>query len=184
MKCDAAGTLVYATYLGAQGGSAGGAIAMDAAGSAYVTGGTSSFYFPVVSPLQPSFSGGAGSRSADVFVAKFGSDPGVVAPVRVTLSRDAGQNLWASVILTNPFPFPVPSVSLTSVRGGTLDGSVFINGVPVPQHFGTINPGQSVAAMVTFPSTAFVPAGFTGLVQVNLSSGLGEFTDARVVRSP
>lgn len=57
--------LVYATYLGGLSEDRGSAIAVDGQGSAYVTGGTASFDFPTVSPLQSAPSG-----ILDAFVAK------------------------------------------------------------------------------------------------------------------
>jgi Bacterial Ig-like domain (group 3)/Beta-propeller repeat len=65
-KLDATGAgLVYSTYLGGSGGDAGSGIAVDSAGNAYVTGGTSSTNFPTANALQP-MPGGNG----DTFVAK------------------------------------------------------------------------------------------------------------------
>jgi hypothetical protein len=70
-KLTATGSaLVYATYLGGSGDDRGAAIAVDVAGSAYVTGYTGSSDFPTAappgeSPLQPASAGGY-----DVFVAK------------------------------------------------------------------------------------------------------------------
>lgn len=53
-KLTADGTgLVYGTYLGGDATDNGYALAMDAAGSAYVTGGTFSRNFPIARPLQP-----------------------------------------------------------------------------------------------------------------------------------
>ncbi len=57
-------------------------------------------------------------------------------------------------------------------------------GVPVPQAFGTINPGQCVTAVVTLPGTSGVPSGFTGLVRVNLSFTGGTFTQTVQVTTP
>jgi hypothetical protein len=70
--------LVYSTYFGGSGGGGGNgdggaSIAVDAEGSAYVTGFTNSTDFPVVNPVQPT----SGGRQ-DAFVAKFA--PGT--PVR------------------------------------------------------------------------------------------------------
>jgi hypothetical protein len=45
-KFDASGQLVYSTYLGGNGRSAGNGIAIDALGNVYITGGTSSTNFP------------------------------------------------------------------------------------------------------------------------------------------
>src|SRR3989441_6768413 len=67
-------TLVYATYLGSSGWDYGVGIAVDAAGSAYVTGLAGSTDFPTASPLQAASGGGP-----DAFVSKLhaiGSAPG------------------------------------------------------------------------------------------------------------
>ena len=67
-KIDAAGTaIVYSTYLGADGYNLGYAIAVDRAGSAYVTGITSAANFPgtAASAIQPALAGGQ-----DAFVTK------------------------------------------------------------------------------------------------------------------
>jgi hypothetical protein len=60
------GTLVYSTYLGGSGRDDGLGIAVDAAGSAYVTGVTQSTDFPTVNAFQSSYRGG----EYDVFVSK------------------------------------------------------------------------------------------------------------------
>jgi len=62
----AGSALVYSTYLGGSGGEYGRGIAVDNAGSAYVTGPTDSPNFPTSSPLQGSFAG----PSYDAFVTK------------------------------------------------------------------------------------------------------------------
>jgi beta-propeller repeat-containing protein len=66
-KLNPTGTgLVYSTLLGGSGGEDGLAIAIDAAGNAYVTGDTNSTDFPTVFAFQPAFGGGV----LDAFVAK------------------------------------------------------------------------------------------------------------------
>ena len=66
-KLSAAGdSQVYSTFLGVGGDDFGRAIAVDAAGNAYVTGYTDSDDFPAVNPLQPAYAG-----NTDTFVAKF-----------------------------------------------------------------------------------------------------------------
>jgi len=57
-------SLVYSTYLGGRDADAGRGIAVDTAGSAYVTG-LATFDFPLVLPLQPTYGG-----DIDAFVAK------------------------------------------------------------------------------------------------------------------
>ncbi|MDQ6666060.1 MAG: SBBP repeat-containing protein, partial [Acidobacteriota bacterium] len=65
-KLNAAGnTLLYSTYLGGSDYDSGNAIAVDASGSAYVTGDTSSINFPVIGAFQTSKAG-----QQDAFVAK------------------------------------------------------------------------------------------------------------------
>ncbi len=57
-KFDASGALIYSTYLGGTGSDTGSAIAVDAAGNAYVTGNTTSRDFPVTSGAhQSAFTG-------------------------------------------------------------------------------------------------------------------------------
>src|SRR5205085_6668117 len=58
-------TLVYSTFIGGSGDDVGFGIAVDAAGSAYVTG-ASSPGFPIRNALQPTYGGG----SSDAFVLK------------------------------------------------------------------------------------------------------------------
>ena len=70
-KLNAAGSsLLYSTYLGDSIMDSGIAIAVDAAGDAYVTGGTSSTGFPVINALQSNYGGGG----QDAFVAKLAAD--------------------------------------------------------------------------------------------------------------
>jgi hypothetical protein len=57
--------LIYSTYLGGSGDDDGNAIAVDAAGSAYITGETASTDFPTMNPFQA-----ANGGSYDAFVAK------------------------------------------------------------------------------------------------------------------
>src|SRR5438874_1208469 len=65
-KLNASGSaLLYSTYLGGNSEDDGNGIAVDAAGSAYVAGLTTSTDFPTANPLQSKNAG-----SSDVFVAK------------------------------------------------------------------------------------------------------------------
>jgi hypothetical protein len=65
-KINATGSaLIYSTYLGGSACDQSTSIAVDSAGSAYVTGSTYSTNFPIVNALQPTFGG-----EVDAFVAK------------------------------------------------------------------------------------------------------------------
>jgi hypothetical protein len=83
-KLDATGSsIVYATYLGGNNDifrEFGLAVAVDAAGAAYIAGGAASTNFPTVNALQPNFGGGLG----DAFIAKI-SD---TVPVAYTADYD------------------------------------------------------------------------------------------------
>jgi len=69
-KINAAGSaLIYSTYLGGSSDEVGQSIAVDSAGSVYVTGYTSSPDFPTVSAIQPTNHGGF-----DAFVTKISPD--------------------------------------------------------------------------------------------------------------
>jgi len=72
-KFNPAGSaLLYSTYLGGGAANNGRAVAVDAAGNAYVTGWTTSTDFPTHTPLQATYGGGA----ADAFVTKIAlADP-------------------------------------------------------------------------------------------------------------
>jgi hypothetical protein len=86
-KINAAGTaLVYSTYLGGSGEDRANGIAVDSAGSAYVTGYTYSTDFPTRNALQPM---NAASGRTDAFIAKINDPPaathlGVSAPTSST----------------------------------------------------------------------------------------------------
>jgi Beta-propeller repeat len=70
-----AGTLAveYSTYLGGSGDEKGNAVAVDAAGNAYVTGGTNSTDFPTAGAYQPNLAG-----FANAFVTKVSATGGLV----------------------------------------------------------------------------------------------------------
>jgi Beta-propeller repeat len=68
LKVNAAGSaLVYSTYLGGSGNDVGHAMAVDAAGNAYITGLTNSPDFPTAGAIQSAYKGGEGN---DVIVVK------------------------------------------------------------------------------------------------------------------
>jgi Beta-propeller repeat len=82
--------LLYSTYLGGDGEDEGAAIALDAAGQAYVTGVTRSANFPTVSPLQSALSG-----LSDMFVARL--DPSGSALRYSTYLGGSGEDEGAGI---------------------------------------------------------------------------------------
>jgi len=87
-KLSAAGSaLTYSTYLGGSGDEYGSGIAVDSAGSAYVTGYTSSTNFPTASAYQGTNGGGT-----DAFVAKL-ADPELSAGTPCTAAGSCAAGL-------------------------------------------------------------------------------------------
>jgi hypothetical protein len=128
-KLNPAGSaLVYSTYLGGGGRDQGAAIAIDSAGSAYVTGGTNSTNFPIANPFQANLGAGA---SSNAFVAKISTPP---AP-GVTFS-------------TTDLTFgSVPEGTASSVKSVTLTssgtGSLSIKGITISGDFALATTGTS-----------------------------------------
>ena len=92
-KLNPAGTaLVYSTYLGGSAADNSSAIAVDSAGSAYVTGFTDSTNFPVSKALQGNRRG-----SLDAFVAKL--NPTGMALVYSTYLGGSGEDLGAGIAI-------------------------------------------------------------------------------------
>jgi hypothetical protein len=131
-KLNAAGSaLVYSTYFGGSGNDFAYGIAVDASGSAYVTGGTQSGDFPTTSEaLQTAFSG-----TWDAFVTKF--DPAGSSLVYSTYLRGSCCNQQSNSIaldksgnayvggFTDASDFPVtPDATQHAFGGGPGDGFV------------------------------------------------------------
>ncbi len=131
-KINPAGTAIaYSTYLG-NGDGQGHAIAVDAAGSAYVTGYTSASAFPGVggSSLQPSFGGGF----SDAFVTKI--DAAGAAIVYSTFLGGAGDDYGQGIAVdglgsayvigsTSSASFPgIDSSSIQPANAGETDAFV------------------------------------------------------------
>ena len=117
-KFNATGTaLVYSTYLGGSGGDTGNAIAVDSAGSAYLTGQTCSSDFPTALPLQATLKG-----SCDPFVTKL---------------NPAGTSLVYSTYLGG-------SSGKDTAMGIAVDssGNAYVTGATSSPDFPTANPLQ------------------------------------------
>lgn len=130
-KLNPAGSaLSYSTYLGGSCGDDGSAIAVDAAGNAYVVGTTGSSDFPTVNPIQPSY---ALPEAQDVFVAAL--NPTGTAFLYSTFLGGSGQNTGrgiavdasGSVYVTGEQSSDFPIVSpLPTSMPAPISGSGFV----------------------------------------------------------
>jgi uncharacterized protein (TIGR03437 family) len=117
-KLNAAGTAwVYVTYLGGNAVDQGNAIAVDAAGSAYVTGYTASTNFPLASPLRSSNAG-----SVNAFVTKV---------------NPAGSALVYSTYLGGTATDYATAIAVDS------SGSAYVTGIATSDDFPLANPIDS-----------------------------------------
>jgi hypothetical protein len=127
VKLNASGNaLTYSTYLGGSGIDGATAIAIDAAGSAYVTGFTASANFPTVNSMQRVFGGG----SFDGFVAKLsasGSSLGYATYLGASgidsgfgIVTDVSGNAYVMGVTTST-GFPVVAPLQPANGGGTAD---------------------------------------------------------------
>jgi len=105
-KVNPSGTaLVYAGFLGGSGWDEGLGIAVDASGSAYVTGDTESSDFPAVVGPDLSYNGGG-----DAFVAKVGAGGGVEPTVSTLMPESSAEDPLHRVVLKG----------LVDPKGGTV----------------------------------------------------------------
>ncbi len=129
-KLNPTGTgLVYSTLLGGSGGEDGLAIAVDAAGNAYITGDTNSTDFPTASAFQPAFGGGV----LDAFVTKLNpTGTGLVYSTYLGgggfdrglgIGVDTAGNVYVTGF-TGSTDFPTFSASQPGFGGGTYDAFV------------------------------------------------------------
>ncbi len=146
-KLDAAGSaLVYSTYLGGGREDIGTGIAVDASGSAYVTGQTLSPNFPVVKPLQATL----GDLSGDAFLCKINAD---------------GSALAYSTFLGGS--------RMDAGRGIVLDsaGNIYLTGTTASSDFPLVSPFQRIPG--GGPADAFVAKVASGGGSILYSTYLG-----------
>jgi uncharacterized repeat protein (TIGR01451 family) len=173
-KLNPAGSgLVYSTYLGGSGGDEGGDIAVDAAGNAYVTGGSGSTDFPTTpGAFQPTFGGG----SMDSFVTKIEVPSADLALAKADTPDPvlAGQNLTYTITVGNNGPLPATGVTVTDTMPG---GVTFVSASAsqgsctgtstVTCTLGNLATGASATVTVTVRPTAAGPLSNTASVQGN-----------------
>jgi uncharacterized repeat protein (TIGR01451 family) len=197
-KISVGGTKIYATYLGGSGDDRGAGIAVNSAGSAYVTGFTSSTNFPTVSPLQSSKAGGS-----DAFVTKL-SSTGSAFLYSTYLGGSGNESSVSTVTSTNPIAidsagdvyvtgytastnFPTTPAPLQGTNaGGASDAFIVklsdsspavdftLSASPLSQ---TVNPGNATTYTVTITPVG----GFTGTVTLSAS---GQSPDATASFNP
>jgi len=142
--------LAYSTFLGGADADFGQAIAVNAAGNAFVAGYTFSTNFVTVSPLQ-----NANAGSADAFVAEL--DPPGTAMVYSTYLGGSGLDRAAAIAVdgsgsayvtgdTNSPDFPITNGALQSVTGGGTCGSSPCSDVFVAK----LGPGGSPLVYATY----------------------------------
>jgi hypothetical protein len=150
-KVNAAGTaLVYSTYLGGNGGGGfenGAGIAVDSAGSAYVTGQTSSTNFPTLNPVQAAF--GGGTPDGDAFVTKLNT---------------AGTALVYSTYLGGSDNDTGQDIAVDSSGNAHIAGSTFSSNFPQANAFDSMFSGTQDGFVVKLSATgtAFVYSTYFG----------------------
>jgi hypothetical protein len=140
-KLNPAGSaLVYSTYLGGTASDQGQAIAVDAAGLAYVAGYTTSTNFPSVAPFQASNAGGQ-----DAFVIKFAPNPTVsaIAPIGGALAGGTTVTITGTAFVSG---------ATVTIGGSPATGVVFVSATSLT----AISPAHAagpVNVVVTNPDT-------------------------------
>lgn len=131
-KFDSTGrTNIYFTYLGGKGDDAALALALDAAGNAYITGFTSSTNFPTTNPLQTNLKGspypGIGAYPLEAFVATLGTGGsnlifstylgGSSDDEGIGIALDAAAAIYVTGFTTST-NFPTANTQRTNFNGG------------------------------------------------------------------
>ncbi len=182
-KLNAAGLLVYSTYLGGDKNDQATKLAVDAVGNAYVAGGTASTSFPTANAVQATFGGGSGFFAADAFVTKLNPAGAFVYSTYLggsggdgsgfDLAVDAGGYAYLAGF-TSSSDFPTAHALQPALRGG---GDAFVTKLNPAGGFvystflgGSGNDG---ASRVGFDASgnAYV-AGFTASIDLPVESPL------------
>jgi uncharacterized protein (TIGR03437 family) len=167
-KLNSAGTaLVYSTYIGGSAGDIGLGIAVDAAGSAYVTGATTSADFPLAQAFQRVFAGGGLPIPSDAFVLKL--NPAGTALVYSTYLGGSGLDV-------------AKAIALDSSGAAYIAGFTSSRNLPVKSAFQVVNRGGQPLDLDAF-AAKLNPAG-TELVYLTYAGGtLGDVATSLAVDS-
>jgi hypothetical protein len=142
-KLDPTGTtLLYSDYFGGSGQDYANGLAVDANGSAYVVGSTSSSDFPLTaSALQSNLASGA----TNAFLAKFSPDGSALAystylggaadDEATTVAVDSAQNAYLTGFATSSgsTPFPVTSATAFQITLNSPSGNAFLTRIDTTQ---------------------------------------------------
>jgi hypothetical protein len=157
--------LVYSTYLGGSGFDSGSCIAVDSAGTAYVTGGTDSKDFPLMNPLQSTYGGG----NLDAFVAEINSE-GSALVYSTFLGGSGDENLYGTPAIA------VDSTGNTYVTGWTnsTDFPVSPNAFQKKCNRGSncYAYGDAFVAKISPAGSAFVYSTYLGGSRTDLTNGI------------
>jgi hypothetical protein len=178
-KLTTSGALVYSTYLGGTFDDFGQAIAVDAAGEAFVAGEAGSIDFPTASPLQPASHG-----AADAFVAKLNASGsalvystylggGAVDAANAIAVDPAGEAFVGGRTLSTDFPTASPfqptnhDLPVTCTRCNVSRGDAFVtklNAAGSAMVYSTYlggGQGEGVASLAIDPAGDAFVAGVT-----------------------
>jgi hypothetical protein len=135
VKFSPTGSLVYGTYLGGSDDEHGTAIAVDAAGNAYVTGGTFSTNFPTANALQLASGGGQdayvaklnSTGSSLVYSSYLGGSGGVLGAPEEG-SGIAVNNLGNAFVAgsTSSDDFPITNLAFQTAQGGGTENAFIV----------------------------------------------------------
>jgi hypothetical protein len=201
-KLGPTGTLLFSTYLGGSADDHGTAIALDASEDIYLTGGTTSTNFPVVSAFQSRNAGGQ-----DAFVAKFNST-GSTLLYSTYLGGSGGRigypELGNAIAVdaageacvagtTSSTNFPVANAFQPSMNGTSIDAFVAklsASGASLvySTYLGGSGPNSGTALALDSSGNAYV-AGYTASTDFPVSSAIqaanaGLYNAFAVILSP
>ena len=182
--------LVYSSYLGGNGTEVGNAIYVDDAGSAYITGDTTSSIFPTVNPIDPTLGG-----TTDAFIVKINPAGSAIVystylggsstDVGIDISVDGSQNAYITG-RTASSDFPTMNAFDNAYSGGTVEdafvvrvnaaGSALVYSTYLSGNFGArgcgiaANNNQGYAYVTGTTSTNF-PVTASAFESTNFNSG-------------